>query len=51
MKGKIKDWSVSVGFYPGLLIGMRSYTHENSVTHVIYIPLIDIAIEIHREDD
>jgi hypothetical protein len=48
MKNKIKDWSVSVGFYPGLLIGMRSYPYENSVTHVIYMPLIDLAIEIHR---
>jgi len=48
MKSKIKDWSVSVGFYPGLLIGVRSYPYEDSVTHVIYIPLIDIAIEIHR---
>ena len=42
------DWNISIGFYPGLLIGMRTYYSEDYVQHVIYLPLIDIAIEIER---
>jgi len=42
------DWSISIGFYPGILIGMRTYYSEDYVQHVIYLPLIDIAIEIER---
>jgi len=41
-----KGWSLSVGTYPGILFGIRSYDEDNQVTHVFYLPLIDIAIEI-----
>ncbi len=44
-----KEWSVSIGLYPGVLFGFRTYeTVEedlHKITHVIYLPLIDIAIE------
>jgi hypothetical protein len=36
MDKEIKNWSLSVGFYPG------------QDTHVIYIPFIDIAFEIYK---
>jgi hypothetical protein len=39
-------WSISIGFYPGVLIGMRTYEQENLKTHVIYLPFVDLAIEI-----
>ena len=42
---KKKDWSISLGTYPGLVIGMRSYHGETHHQHVIYLPFIDIAIE------
>tara|TARA_Y100000361_G_scaffold144608_1_gene152804 strand:- start:235 stop:441 length:207 start_codon:yes stop_codon:yes gene_type:complete len=43
----VKDnWSLSVGFYPGVLIGGRTYEEKNQVTHVLYLPFIDIALEI-----
>tara|TARA_B100000900_G_C20388299_1_gene637518 strand:+ start:559 stop:708 length:150 start_codon:yes stop_codon:yes gene_type:complete len=49
MDNKIKDnWSLSVGFYPGILLGMRSYEEEKQTTHVIYLPFIDIALEIYN---
>ena len=49
MDNKIKDnWSLSVGFYPGILLGMRSYEAEKQTTHVIYLPFIDIALEIYN---
>ncbi len=38
-----KSWSISIGLYPGLLLGFRSYVEQERTTHVIYLPLIDIA--------
>jgi len=43
-----KSWSISLGFYPGVLLGMRSYHEEQQTTHVIYIPFIDLALEIYN---
>jgi len=40
------NWSLSIGFYPGVLFGTRSYEEEHSVTYVFYIPFVDIALEI-----
>jgi len=42
----IKGWSISLGLYPGVLFGMRSYKEKEYTTHVIYIPFVDLAIEI-----
>ena len=39
-------WEFSIGFYPGILLGMRTYTERNKQNHVIYIPLIDFCITI-----
>jgi hypothetical protein len=43
-----KGWAISIGLYPGILIGMRSYVEKEYVQHVIYLPLIDICIEIEK---
>lgn len=43
-----KNWEISIGFYPGILIGMRTYHAEEYNTHVIYLPLIDIAISVEK---
>ena len=37
------NWSLSIGFYPGVLFGTRAYEEDHSVTYVFYIPFIDIA--------
>tara|TARA_X000001382_G_scaffold105886_1_gene81206 strand:- start:244 stop:468 length:225 start_codon:yes stop_codon:yes gene_type:complete len=42
------NWSFSIGFYPGLLIGIRTYEEQNQTTHVLYLPFIDIALEIYK---
>ncbi len=39
-------WAISLGFYPGVLFGIRTYREKDLDTHVIYLPFIDIAIEI-----
>ena len=40
------NWSLSIGFYPGILFGIRTYEEEDRLTHVFYIPFVDIALEI-----
>jgi hypothetical protein len=45
----IKDnWSLSLGFYPGILFGMRTYDESELIAYVIYIPFVDIALEIYK---
>tara|TARA_R100000234_G_scaffold56676_1_gene34170 strand:+ start:265 stop:414 length:150 start_codon:yes stop_codon:yes gene_type:complete len=41
-----RNWSISIGFYPGVLIGGRTYEEEDKVTHVLYLPFVDFALEI-----
>jgi len=43
---KERGWSLTIGLYPGVLIGMRSYREKDYSTHVLYLPLIDLALEI-----
>tara|TARA_R110000803_G_scaffold35995_1_gene77554 strand:- start:84 stop:245 length:162 start_codon:yes stop_codon:yes gene_type:complete len=48
-KGKILGWEISVGFYPGVLAGFRTYDSEDRENHVLYIPFVDVCVTIHRE--
>lgn len=41
-------WSIEVGFYPGFLIGIRSYEMEDSNIHVLYLPIVDVALTIYK---
>ena len=43
-----KSWSLTVGLYPGILFGARTYEEEDYNTHVFYLPFIDIAFEIEK---
>lgn len=43
-----KSWSLTVGLYPGILFGYRGYEEEGFTTHVLYLPFIDIALEIEH---
>ena len=43
-----KNWELSIGFYPGVLIGVRSYIEKDHVLHVLYLPFIDLCLEIDR---
>ena len=45
MKKEIQ-WEFSIGFYEGLLFGLRAYEEEQSITYVLYVPLVDIALEL-----
>jgi hypothetical protein len=43
-----KVWSLSIGTYPGVLLGARTYDEDNQTTHVLYLPFIDIALEVYK---
>jgi len=42
------QWAISIGFYPGVLFGVRSYRAEGLITHVFYLPFMDIALQIFK---
>ena len=42
------NWEFSVGFYPGLLLGFRSYTERNKNNHVMYLPFVDFCLTIFK---
>jgi len=43
-----KSWELSIGIYPGVLLGIRTYEYDESRLHVLYLPFIDIALEIYK---
>lgn len=43
-----KGWAITIGFYPGVLIGVRSYYAEDITSHVFYLPFFDIAFQTER---
>jgi hypothetical protein len=44
------EWEVSLGLYPGILLGFRSYKEDDKITHVLYIPFIDVSLTIFNKD-
>ena len=44
-----KNWSLSFGFYPGVLVGCRTYDEPTQTTNVLYMPFVDIALEIFKK--
>jgi len=47
-KQETKNWTLSVGFYPGILIGMRTYEEDEQDSYVLYLPFVDIALEVFK---
>ena len=45
----ITGWELSLGLYPCILLGFRSYLEKSMENHVLYIPFIDICLTIERE--
>ena len=37
------EWQFSIGFYPGILMGFRSYEEKQVSNHVLYIPFVDFC--------
>ena len=49
MKKKI-NWEFSLGFYPGIVLGFRSYAMDDRNSHVFYLPFFDACVTIFNED-
>ena len=47
MDKEIKNWTLSIGFYPGICFGVRTYEEQDQTTYVLCIPFVDISLEIH----
>lgn len=45
-----RNWELSIGFYPGILLGFRSYEQQDKVNHVLYIPFVDLCLTILRTE-
>jgi len=43
-----KGWELSIGLYPGVLLGIRSYLNADYDEHVVYLPFIDICLIIDK---
>jgi hypothetical protein len=44
-----KSWELTMGFYPGIVIGIRSYPHKDSTQHVFYLPFVDVCLEVFKD--
>ena len=42
----MREWELSVGFYPGIIIGFRTYQQDDRNNHVLYLPFIDICLTV-----
>ena len=47
----ITGWEISLGFYPGVLFGFRSYINNGVENHVLNIQYVDVSLTIQREVD
>tara|TARA_R110002167_G_scaffold190113_2_gene392396 strand:- start:270 stop:407 length:138 start_codon:yes stop_codon:yes gene_type:complete len=43
-----RNWEITMGFYPGILIGIRTYEEKLFNEHVLYLPFVDIALKIDK---
>ena len=47
----MRPWEINIGLYVGILIGIRSYDLEDVISHVLYLPFINIALTIDKYDE
>lgn len=45
----MKSWELSLGLYPGVVIGARTYINDGYTEHVIYIPFVELCLAIYNE--
>jgi hypothetical protein len=43
-----KGWGIQLGFYTGILFGVRTYEMVDATYHVFYLPFIDLALIIDK---
>ena len=45
----MKPWELSLGLYPGAVIGVRSYINDKYNEHVIYLPFVELCLTVYDE--
>ena len=45
----MREWELTVGFYPGIMIGFRTYPQDYRYNHVLYLPFIDICLTVLKK--
>ena len=45
----MKDWELSFGFYPGIMLGFRTYKNLEKSDHVVYIPFVDACLTVYND--
>ena len=45
----MKSWEFSVGFYPRVLLGFRSYQEKKANNHVMYLPFVDFCLTLNSK--
>ena len=43
------SWEITIGFYPGILVGFRSYEGEDRNNPVLYLPFVDICLTVLKQ--
>ncbi len=46
---KMSGWELSLGLYPGVVLGIRSYINKNATDHVLYIPFVELCLTVYYE--
>jgi len=47
----MNDFEINVGFYPGVLLGVRVYEAEDASTYVLYLPFFSVAIIAYNDEE
>lgn len=45
------NWELSIGTYPGIVLGVRTYLQEGSTDYVLYLPFVDLCLSILHDED
>ena len=48
MKKNKSNWELSFGFYPGIIVGFRSYQEKKKTNHVIYLPFMEACLTVNK---
>ena len=43
-----KGWELSLGFYPGILFGARTYDNPAYIEYVFYLPFVDVSLIVDK---
>lgn len=46
----MRDFELTIGLYPGILLGIRTYPQPSSTLHVLYLPFVDICLELFNDE-